>query len=132
MDYQILGPFDPENPTTSGMGAPEVPIVDVDIEPDPGHTNPFRAGANRDADKRHYHLTFDLKEGNAVEPNPMAMVAPMYRAPGNARVGGPFTFSGPHGEGSIIASTLWLRYYAPDKDAGPLGGVELPKALLKS
>ncbi|MBW2148852.1 MAG: hypothetical protein JRG73_19490 [Deltaproteobacteria bacterium] len=131
MDYQILAPFDPQNPTTSGMGAPEVPIVDVDIEPDPGHTNPFRPGADRNAENRHYHLTFDLKAGNAVELNPEAMIAPAYRAPGNTRVGGPFAFSGPNGNGSIIASVLWLRYYAPDKDRGPLGGVGYPKALLR-
>ena len=61
MDFQILEPFDPEFPTTSGLGAPEVPIVDVDINPDPGHTNPYRKGANRNAKKRHYHLEFDLK-----------------------------------------------------------------------
>ena len=131
MDYQILEPFDPKNPTTSGLGAPEVPIVDVDIEPDLGHTNPFISGANRNAIERHYHLIFDLKEGNAVELNPQAMLAPEYRAPGNTRVGGPFAFSGPNGDGSIIASVLWLRYYAPDKDTGPLAGVPLPKALLK-
>ena len=131
MDYQILEPFDPQNPTTSGLGAPEVPIVDVDIEPDPGHTNPFRPGADRQAQKRHYQVIFDLKAGNAVELNPKAMVAPMYRAPGNTRVGGPFAYSGPHGNGSLIASVLWLRYYAPDHGVGSLGGVELPKALLK-
>lgn len=131
MDYQIIEPFDPENPTTSGMGAPEVPIVDVDIEPDPGHTNPFRTGADRNADKRHYHLIFYLKEGNAVDLNPEVMIAPMYRAIGNTRAGGPFAFSGPQGDGSIIAPVLWLRYYAPDKNTGPLAGVGLPKALLK-
>ncbi|MBW2146856.1 MAG: hypothetical protein JRI22_07535 [Deltaproteobacteria bacterium] len=131
MDYQILEPFDPKNPTTSGMGAPEVPIVDIDINPDPGHTNPFRRGANRNAEKRHYHLTFDLKAGNAVELNPEAMIPPAYRAPGNKRVGGPFASSGPQGDGQIVASVLWLRYYAPDKATGPFGGVALPKALLR-
>lgn len=131
MDYQILEPFDPKNPTTSGFGAPEVPLVDVDIEPDPGHTNPFRAGADRNAEKRHYHLTFDLKAGNAVELNPQVMQAPAYRAPGNTRVGGPFAFSGPTGDGAIIASVLWLRYYAPDKNTGPLAGVGYPKAVMR-
>ncbi len=131
MDYQILEPFDPKFPTTSGLGAPEVPIVDVDINPDPGHTNPFRRGANRNATKRHYHLTFDLKAGNSVELNPKAMIPPAYRAPGNKRVGGPFACSGPLGDGRIIASVLWLRYYAPDKAAGSFGGVTLPKALLR-
>jgi hypothetical protein len=131
MDYQIIGPFDPENPTTSGVGAPEVPIVDVDINPDPGHTNPFRKGANRNAAKRHYHLTFDLKMGNAARLNPVAMKVPAYRAPGNKRVGGPFAPSGPKGDGKFIASVLWLRYYAVDKAHEPMGGVGIPKAKLR-
>jgi hypothetical protein len=131
MDYQILEPFDPKHPTTSGFGGPEVPIVDVDINPDPGHTNPFRPGADRNVTQRHYHLVFDLRAGNALELNPLAMQAPAYRAPGNSRVGGPFASAGPIGDGQIVASVLWLRYYAPDKGVGPLGGVALPKALLR-
>lgn len=131
MDYQIVEPFDPRNPTTSGLGAPEIPIVDVDINHDSGHTNPFRCGADRNAMKRRYHLTFDLKAGNAVDFNPKAMIPHAYRAPGNRRVGGPFACPGPLGGGQIIASVLWLRYYAPDKAVGPLGGVSLPKALLR-
>ena len=63
LDYEILQPFDPEHPASGTTGEnPEVSIVDVDIEPDPGHTNPFRPGADRRALKRHYHLTFDLQE----------------------------------------------------------------------
>lgn len=131
MSYHILESFDPRNPTTSGHGAPEIPIVDVDIEPDSGHTNPFRVGADRNAKDRHYHLVFDLKAGNAVELNPQAMLAPEYRVPGNKRVGGPFAFSGPQGDGVIIPSVVWLRYYAPDKNVGSLGGVDFPRALLK-
>lgn len=131
MDYQILQPFDPENPTTSGLGAPEVPIVDVDIKPDTGCINPFLPGANRNAKNRHYHIVFDLKIGNACKLNPQAMIAPMYRAPGNRRSGGPFAYSGPTGNGTIISSVVWLRYYAPDKAVGPLGGVGFPKVLLR-
>ncbi len=131
MSYQILEPFDPWNPTTAGMGAPEVPIVDVDIDPDPGHVNPFRPGADRNATNRRYHVTFDLEAGNAVDLNPLAMLAPAYRAPGNRRVGGPFGAAGPIGNNAIIASILWLRYYAPDKAVGPLGGVPLPKLMFR-
>lgn len=131
MDYQILAPFDPSNPTTSGLGAPEVSIVDVDIEPDPGSTNPFRAGADRTATARHYHLDFDLKAGNALELNPEAMQIPAYRGPGNTRTGGPFAPAGPMGIGQFVPSVLWLRYYAPDKTVGPLGGVPLPKVTLR-
>lgn len=131
MDYQVLEPFDPQNPTTSGLGAPEVPIVDIDIEPDPGHVNPFRVSGDRNAKERHYHLTFELKAGNAVTLNPQAMQIPQYRAPGNTRVGGPFAFSGPNGNGAIIASVLWMRYYAPDRNTGPLAGVGYPKAVMR-
>ncbi len=131
MDFQILEPFDPRNSTTAGFGAPEVPIVDVDIDPDPGHVNPFRAKADRNATKRGYHVTFGLEAGNALELNPVAMRVPAYRAPGNRRVGGPFGASGPIGDGRIIPSTLWLRYYASDRAAGPLGGVRVPKMLLR-
>lgn len=131
MDYQILGPYDPEHPSTGGMGAPEVPIVDVDINPDPGHTNPFRPGADRNATQRHYHLTFELTAGNAAELNPEAMSPPAYRAPGNTRVGAPFSAAGPVGDSAIVASVVWLRYYAPDHDKGPYGGVPLPKARLR-
>lgn len=132
MDYEILQPFDPEHPASGTMGEnPEVPIVDVDIEPDSGHTNPFRVGADRNATKRHYHLTFELQAGNSVELNPQAMQSPQYRASGNIRVGGPFGFTGPWGDNVLTPSVLWLRVYAPDKNTSILGGVSLPKATLQ-
>ena len=131
MDYQIMPPFDPRVPCTGGMGAPEVPIVDVDIEPDNGHVNPFRVGADRRAKKRHYHVYFNLARGNAVELNPESHVPPRFRAPGNTRVGGPFTYTGSYGLGTIIPNLIWLRYYAPDHGTGPLAGVPLPKARLE-
>jgi len=130
MDYQILEPFDPRFPVTGNIGVMEVSIVDVDIEPDLGNVNPFRIGADRRATNRHYHLTFDLKAGNAAELNPV-MKNPNFRAPGNTRVAGPFGSTGPYGDGVIIPSVLWVRYYAPDKNVDALGGVSLPKVLLK-
>ena len=130
MDYQILQPFDPEHPVTGNMGVCEVPIVDVDIEPDEGHINPFRVGADRDAENRHYSLTFELQAGNAVALNPDVMKAG-YRAPGNTRVGGPFGFTGPWGGGVLVPSVLWLRIYAPDRGKEPYGGVSWPKATLQ-
>jgi hypothetical protein len=131
MDYQILQPFDPLHPVTGNMGVCEVPLVDVDIEPDLGHTNPFRQGADRTAENRHYHVTFELKMGNAVDLNPQVMNPPAYRAPGNTRVGGPFGFAGPWGDSVLIPSVLWLRIYAPDKDHEPYGGVDWPKVSLQ-
>jgi len=132
LEYEILPPLDPEHPASGTMGeTPEVPIVDVDIEPDPGHTNPFRVGADRDAAHRHYHLRFDLQVGNAVDLNPQAMKPPEYRAPGNVRVGGPFGFAGAWGGNVFTPSLLWMRVYAPDKNVDVFGGVPLPKATLR-
>jgi len=131
MDYQILTPVDIDHPVTGQMGICEVPIVDADIEPDPGHINPFRLGADRTAKNRHYHVTFELKMGNAVALNPKAMIAPQYRGPGNTRVGGPFAFTGHIGRDVIVPSLLWLRIFAPDKGVGPYGGVAWPKATLE-
>lgn len=131
MDYQIMQPFAPWHPTTGNLGVGEVPIVDADIKPDPGHINPFLPGADRDAANRHYHLTFELKKGNAVKLNPEAMIAPGYRAEGNTRVGGPFAYSGPWGNHMFVPSVVWLRYYAPDKGTAPYAGVPWPKAVLQ-
>jgi len=132
MSYEILPPFDPRHPATGTMGeTPEVLLVDVDIEPDPGNINPFRVGADRTAPNRHYHVTFDLMLGNAVALNPEAMKSPEYRAPGNRRVGGPFGFAGPWGNNVFTPSVLWLRIYAPDKNTDIYGGVPLPRAVLQ-
>lgn len=128
MDYQIILPLDPLHPQEAMC---EVPLVDVDIEPDPGHVNPFRVAAERNAQRRHYHIEFELKAGNAVKLNPQAMIPPKYRSPGNTRVGGPFQLTSFYGGNVLVPAVLWLRYYGPDKAAGPLGGVSLPKATLQ-
>ncbi len=131
-EYEILPPLDPEHPASGCMGeTPEVPIVDADIEPDPGNTNPYRVGADRTAADRHYHLDLDLQLGNAVDLNPQAMNSPEFRAPGNSRTGGPFGFAGAWGNNVFTPSVLWMRIYAPDKESGILGGVSLPKAMLQ-
>ncbi|PIP39181.1 MAG: hypothetical protein COX19_08395, partial [Desulfobacterales bacterium CG23_combo_of_CG06-09_8_20_14_all_51_8] len=131
MDFQILTPVDPDHPVTGQIGIGEVPLVDADIDPLPGHVNPFRVGSDRHATKRSYRVEFDLRTGNALALNPGAMKAPAYRAPGNTRVGGPFAFTGPYGSNVLVPSVLWVRYYAPDKGADALGGVPLPKATLQ-
>jgi hypothetical protein len=130
--YEILPPLDPAHPASGTMGeTPEIPIVDVDIEPDPGSTNPYLVEADRSATDRHYHLDFDLQLGNAVDLNPQAMQSPQYRAPGNSRTGGPFGFAGAWGGNEFTPSVLWMRIYAPDTQSGVLGGVSLPKAVLQ-
>ena len=134
MSYQIAPPFDPEFPTSHNIGMMEVPMIDVDIEPDLDHVNPFRTGANRNAENRHYHIRYDLKMGNAYDLNPV-LQNPYFRAQGNHRIGGPFESAGPWGDGSFIPSVVWLRYYAPDLNpdgsVDPLAGVDYPKAILQ-
>ncbi len=132
MNFEIMPPLDPLHPASGTMGEnPEVPLVDADIQPDPGNTNPFWVGAYRHARERHYHISFDLALGNAVALNPQSMRAPEYRGGGNHRVGGPFGFAGPWGNNVFTPSLLWLRSYAPDRGTGILGGVPLPRALLR-
>ncbi len=130
-DLQITPPFDPETICPVVMGAPEVPIVDVDIDPEPGHVNPFREGARRDAKRRRYRVVFDLVAGDPVALNKGAYEAPAYRAPGNVRAGSPISYAGPVGLGALVPGLLWLRYYAPDRGTGPLAGVPLPAAHLE-
>lgn len=130
MSFHIIRPFDPRFPGTGNMGVLEVPMIDVDIEPDEGNINPFITGADRNALNRHYHVTFELKAGDPTALNPVLQDSHL-RAPGNTRVGGPFIATGPYGDGVFIPSTLWLRYYAPDKGLEPLAGVPLPKAVFR-
>jgi len=119
------------------FGPTEVSIVDADIDPLPGHTNPFRLGANRNDTNRSYHVTFDLAIGNAVTLS-NGQFAPPYRAPGNTRIGGLIQYQGPWGEnggfdgltpgsGEWNMGALWVRIFAPDRNQGPFGGVDLPK-----
>lgn len=73
-EYEILPPLDPLHPASGTMGeTPEVPLVDVDIDSDPGSVNPFRVSADRNATNRHYHVSFDLQLGNAVALNPQVI-----------------------------------------------------------
>jgi hypothetical protein len=134
-DVQVSPPFDPAFYYYGGMfGAPEVPIVDIDIDPLAGHVNPFRVGADRNATRRSYRIELTMVRGNGVALEP-AYREPYFRAPGNRRLGSAIQYQGPlgrkgmkggHGRGEWDGGTLWLRYYAPDSAAGPLAGVALP------
>ncbi|WP_287152452.1 hypothetical protein [Candidatus Solincola tengchongensis] len=136
-DVQVSPPYDPRFPVwTGGQGNMDVPMVDADINPDPGHVNPFRVGANRNATNRHYHLYFNLEKGNPRDLN--EAIAPGSMTPGNwrnsqnnTRVAGPFEDMGAGGKGAIGPGYLWLRYYVPDAGKGPLAGVALPKVWLE-
>ena len=134
-DVQITPSFDPKSYRyDGGIGVPEIPLVDVDIDPLPGHVNPFRIGAERNAANRGYALRFDLAIGDpsAVDP----AMRPPFRSTGNVRKGGALFFQGPwgahpwiggHGRGAWDIGQLWVRYYAPDDGRGPLAGVPLPR-----
>ena len=138
-DIQLTPSFDPKNYHYDGaIGVGEVPLVDADIEPLPGHTNPYRVGANRKAEKRGYRVEYTMAIGDPVKLNP-AFRPPHFRGQGNKRIGGAIMFQGPwgaknsdgHKRGVWDVGQLWLRYYAPDKGTEPLAGVPLPKVTYK-
>jgi hypothetical protein len=135
-DIQMSPPLDPSFYYYAKMfGQHEVPIVDADIEPLPGHTNPFLPSANRNATKRSYKVTFEMRIGNGHEIEP-AYREPLHRRSGNSRFAsaiqyqGPFAYEqiiGGHRRGKWDDGSLWIRYYAPDKNKDVLGGVPLPR-----
>lgn len=119
------------------FGPTEVSIVDADIDPLPGHTNPFRVGNYRKATNRSYQVTYELTTGNPVSVS-NNQFQPPYRYPGNLRKGSFIQYQGPWGEdggfdgimpanGEWNIGALWVRIYAPDSGKGPFGGVNLPK-----
>lgn len=119
-DIQVGAPWLDKMPSFGdGTGIPEIGILDEDIVPDPGHTNPFLPGADRKATKRHFHVTLELHDGNPVALNPQAGVPP-HRAPGNLRIGG--TRHGPKGE---FGPFIWIRVFLPD-GYDKFGGVDPP------
>jgi len=115
----------------SGKG--EVAIVDADIDPLPGHTNPFRVGANRNAEKRSYEVIYKMSLGNPAALDKAHN--PPYREKGNVRHGSAIQLQGPwgldtksgHGRGIWDFGDVWIRYYAVDHAYYPEAGVEFPK-----
>jgi hypothetical protein len=119
------------------FGTAEVAIVDADIAPLPGHTNPFLPGADRNAVQRSYKVEFPLAIGDPVGLNGGAHNFP-YRKSGNARTGALLVQQGPLGHKTVAGTPLpypgdwnlgciWVRYYEPDSAVGPLGGVPMPR-----
>ncbi|MEO1713615.1 MAG: hypothetical protein AAFU60_09815, partial [Bacteroidota bacterium] len=122
------------------FGSSEVSIADVDIDPLPGHVNPFRIGADRNATNRSYKVTFNLAIGDPVVLSD-GQYAPPFRYPGNERFAGLLQHQGPWGiEGGFGGITpgngpwnlgsLWVRLYAPD-GPDPMGGVDFPKVYFE-
>lgn len=137
-DLQCSPPTDPAAPMSIGYGGAEVPIVDADLEPEPGSVNPFRVGADRSAAQRAWKARFELEQGDLVRLNEGRFPGSMsetpgsaYRARGNLRVGGPFRATGNLNAGAFLPGYLWVRYYAPDHAAGPLAGVRVPRLALE-
>lgn len=114
-------------------GKGEVAIVDTDIDPLPGHTNPFRIGNNRLAEKRSYEVTYKMALGNPSKLNKAHN--PPYRGEGNQRYGSAIQVQGPwgvnkkhgHGRGIWDFGDVWIRYYGIDHDYFPDAGAPLPK-----
>jgi hypothetical protein len=135
-DIQMSPPLNPEYYYfDKKFGVAEVPIVDVDITPLAGSTNPFRLNANRNALDRNYKVTFEMKIGDGIQIEP-AYKEPFHRNNSNFRYASAIQYQGPmgykdiaggHKRGKWDDGTLWIRYYAPDKEKGSLGGVPLPK-----
>jgi hypothetical protein len=137
-DLQVTPSFDPASYHYDGAtGVGEVPIVDADIEPLPGHVNPYRVAARRDAAARSWRVTFDMAIGDPVALN-TAFRPPYFRDSAdkrNRRTGGGILFQGPwggngaggHGRGHWETGQLWVRLYRPDLSQGAFGGVPLPR-----
>jgi hypothetical protein len=144
-NLQFTPGFQPEQYHYGGTyGVGENVIVDADIAPLPGSTNPYRVGANRLASARAYRVTLNSVVGNSAELD--SSFKPGYRGVGNTRTTSGFVYEGPWGDpdyqkgqkqydrsplisrdGMWDAGELWARIYAPDHGTGPLGGVALPK-----
>lgn len=97
--------------TYSENGVPRDVLDDIDIEPDAGSVNPFRAGVPRDAQPRRY--TFTIANGAPPEPK---SARPRNTVHTLAEPGMPI---GMH-----------MRNYVPDRGLDYLGGVALPEVEL--
>lgn len=132
VSFQVCAPWNDKALVSSdGTGLPEVHLLDEDIVPDPGSTNPYLPGANRKAAKRHYHITFELRDGDPVALNGKAAVAP-YRASGNLRIGctGTAEPGKTFGAKKTRGPVVYMRMYLPDH-YDPYGGVEPPVIRLQ-
>jgi hypothetical protein len=135
---QTTPAFKAENYRSGAYGAGEVSWLDADIDPNPGSTNPFRVGANRNATERSFKITCDSKIGDPAVTDASSFTAPNYRAVGNNRGCGGLVYKGPWGDpnwaegdqrGQWAPGELWLRIYAADKSSDPYGGMKPPKVL---
>ena len=126
----------------NGFGSGEVAFVDADIDPLPGHVNPFRVGANRNATNRSYRVECTMVKGDPTALDPGAWTSPSFRQSGNSRACSGIQFRGPWGDAAWDAQdpahsgdgrgiwdvgSIWMRYYAPDNGVVPYAGVQFPR-----
>lgn len=136
---QSVPSFKPELYRYGPFGNGEVAWIDADIEPLPGNVNPYRVGANRNAANRSYRITCDVAVGDPTVLDQAAWSIPYYRDPGNNnRHCSGLVFRGPWGDpagadgdhrGFWATGEIWIRYYAPDRNVDPFGGVARPRLL---
>jgi hypothetical protein len=140
--FQISPPLNGEQYYAQRVfGTAEVSIADVDIDPLPGHTNPFRVGASRNATNRSYKMEFDLTTGDPTVLNGTGHIYP-YRSNSNVRKGAMMVYQGPLGHKTLLGTPLvnggdwdlgclWIRIYEPDENVNALGGVPMPKVYFE-
>jgi len=140
---QVTHAFDPKAYRVAAWGAGEVALVDADIEPFPGHVNPFRVGANRNATKRGFRVEATATIGDPTRLDNAAWKQGAYRDPGNNhRHCSGISYTGPWGDpdwnpegkgykgdkkGRFTSGVIWLRMYGLDHAHRPQGGVNFPK-----
>jgi hypothetical protein len=97
---------------TSTLGVTRAYLYDVDIKADPGSTNPFMPGANRNAAQRSYTVTV------VDEPDP---------GPGHRQQN--VLYAGTAGQASGAGRlAVTARVYLPDRGRDWTGGVGVPTA----
>ena len=94
--------------TYSDNGVPRDAVSDINIDPDPGSLNPFRAGVRRDAQPRRYTITIANGEPPAARPANTVYT----RAPAMTAIG------------------MHMRNYVPDRDLDWTGGAGVPSVEL--
>jgi len=140
---QMTHSFELKAYVVAAWGAREVAFVDADIDPLPGHVNPFRVGADRNAEKRSFRVEATASIGDPTKLDPAAWKQGVYRDPGNNhRHCSGISYTGPWGDpdwnpegkgykgnkqGRFTSGVLWLRMYGLDHAHRPQGGVKFPK-----
>lgn len=88
-------------------------LTDVEIEPHPGSSNPFRAGADRTVAERNYTVFIEPGERPA-DPAPNTL----------------YTGTGQNGAPNPVGTFVY-RVYVPDRGLDETGGVGLPTATIE-